>query len=217
MLSFATELVEQLFDPPHCAYCSIFLKEKKLWCALCAAKLRPVVSTVLSINSRNEMPVFAAAAYDEPIKQLIVSKWWSQRIAGTQLGNLIWQRTPVSVLEFDYIVPVPLHWRRYAWRGYNQAEVIAKEISKHSGKPIVRLVRRMNATRQQSLVSVEMRDKNVRDAFSVAGQIEKYYGTSFLLVDDLMTTGATLKWVAKKIVDSYEPKKMYSVVAARTA
>ncbi len=163
------------------------------------------------------MPVFAAAAYDEPIKQLILSKWWSQRVASTQLGNLIWQRTPVSVLEFDYIVPVPLHWRRYAWRGYNQAEIIAKEISKHSGKPVVHLVKRIASTKQQSLVSVEMRDKNVRDAFVIAGETEKYYGASFLIVDDLMTTGATLKWVAKKIVDSCHPKKMNAVVAARTA
>lgn len=163
------------------------------------------------------MPVFAAAAYDEPIKQLILSKWWSQRVASTQLGNLIWQRTPVSVLEFDYIVPVPLHWRRYAWRGYNQADIIAQEISKQSGKPVVHLVKRITSTKQQSLVSVEMRDKNVRDAFVIAGETEKYCGASFLIVDDLMTTGATLKWVAKKIVDSCHPKKMNAAVAARTA
>lgn len=217
MLHFVTNLAGQFFDPAHCAFCSIFLTERKLWCQKCTQNLRPVVSTTLSINSAHQMPVFAAAAYDEPIKQLILSKWWSQRVASTQLGNLIWQRTPVSVLEFDYIVPVPLHWRRYAWRGYNQADIIAQEISKQSGKPVVHLVKRITSTKQQSLVSVEMRDKNVRDAFVIAGETEKYCGASFLIVDDLMTTGATLKWVAKKIVDSCHPKKMNAAVAARTA
>ncbi len=216
MVHLITQLIGQLFDPPHCALCNIFLSQRQLWCHSCAQQLRPVVSTTLSISAAHQMPVFAAAAYAEPIKQLIISKWWSQRVASWQLGDLIWQRTPVSILEFDYIVPVPLHWRRYAWRGYNQAQIIAQIISKQSGKPVVKLVKRVTATEQQSSVSVEMRDKNVRDAFIFCGDKEQYRGASFLIVDDLMTTGATLKWVAKNVVDSCHPQKINAVVAART-
>jgi ComF family protein len=213
--SFIHQL-KQLAIPPHCIQCGIFyIDPKKFWCVECEQLLRAVVSVQLSITANKQMPVFAVGAYHEPLKQLIIAKSWSHRTASASLGELIWMRTPVSILEFDYIVPVPLHWRRYAWRGYNQAEVIAQKIAAKSGKPVISLIKRVKHSPFQSSLAIDQRAANVADVFALALNDQKFTGARFLLVDDLMTTGATLQRCAQVIIRHTKAEAIYAVVAAR--
>lgn len=169
----------------------------------------------MEVTKSFHMPVFAAGVYEEPLKSLILAKSWSSRVASVQLGEFIWQRTSISVLDFDYIVPVPLHWRRYAWRGYNQAEVMAQTISKFSGKPIAQIVKRKRSTPYLSSKKIHERSEIIRDAFAPIGDLKKYDGATLLLIDDLLTTGATLHAVARTILYGCKPKALYGAVAAR--
>ncbi|MBI2775221.1 ComF family protein [Candidatus Dependentiae bacterium] len=207
--------LRQLIAPPFCTYCGIILFENAWWCAQCASHIKPVVSKTMEVTKSFHMPVFAAGVYEEPLKSLILAKSWSSRVASVQLGEFIWQRTSISVLDFDYIVPVPLHWRRYAWRGYNQAEVMAQTISKFSGKPIAQIVKRKRSTPYLSSKKIHERSEIIRDAFAPIGDLKKYDGATLLLIDDLLTTGATLHAVARTILYGCKPKALYGAVAAR--
>jgi ComF family protein len=94
--------------------------------------------------------------------------------------------------EFDAVVPVPLHPKRLAARGFNQAALLARHLSTLTGIPLVdnRLVRVVNTPPQVGL-SDSARQENVRSVFACKSR-ERIAGSGILLVDDVMTTGATL-------------------------
>lgn len=103
----------------------------------------------------------------------------------------------------DAIVPVPLHWTRRWSRGYNQAEIIARELSRSLGVPMrTDILCRVSRTRSQAKLSLEEKARNVSDAFKLRErflrQIHSGRGRKqvlprrILLVDDVFTTGATL-------------------------
>ncbi|MCF6276261.1 MAG: ComF family protein [Candidatus Magasanikbacteria bacterium] len=93
-------------------------------------------------------------------------------------------------LEIDAIVPVPLHPRRFAERGFNQAEIIAQSLSKVLEKPVVNLLKRKRYTKQQAKLKKHKRIKNVVGAFTTQKDFQKY--NRVLLVDDVYTTGSTI-------------------------
>ena len=91
----------------------------------------------------------------------------------------------------DAVVPVPLHWWRELRRGYNQAELLAREIAAPWGVPVENLLRRRRWTRQQARLPFHARQKNLQGVCAPRGP-EAAAGRHLLLVDDVMTTGATL-------------------------
>ena len=95
--------------------------------------------------------------------------------------------------EIEVIVPIPLHKNRLRSRGYNQSEYIAKGISDVTGIPVdTTHVLRIKDTPQQALQSGDDRKQNVTDAFAV-NHPEQLYRKHILLVDDLITTGETMR------------------------
>lgn len=95
--------------------------------------------------------------------------------------------------EIDVIIPVPLHKKRVQSRGYNQSEYIAHGISHITGIPVdTTHVERIRNTPQQALQDKEGRKTNVSNAF-VVNHPEQMYHKHILLVDDLITTGETIK------------------------
>jgi predicted amidophosphoribosyltransferase len=104
---------------------------------------------------------------------------------------------------------------RYASRGYNQAEEIARVLGSYAQKPVSSLVRRTHHTQFQSRIPFGSRHENVQDAFMLCVKNPKLYqGKHIIIVDDLMTSGATLRMVAKELLKLY-PASITAVVAAR--
>ena len=95
--------------------------------------------------------------------------------------------------DVDAVMPVPLHWRRRAARGFNQAEEIGRHLARHIEVPLVHPLRRRRATRYQSGLSARQRTRNLRNAFVVHGQLPYVH---VLIIDDVITTGGTLRQVA---------------------
>jgi ComF family protein len=91
---------------------------------------------------------------------------------------------------FDYIVPVPLHWRRKWSRGFNQSELLARALSRSTGIPVSSALRRLIAGAAQAGLSNTARRKNVNQAFRCKAG-EALRGKRILLLDDVMTTGST--------------------------
>jgi len=92
----------------------------------------------------------------------------------------------------DVIVPVPLHWRRRTTRTFNQAELLAREVGARFDLPVVAgVLVRKRATQSQTAFSALGRALNVRDAFELGWRRGVVAGKRVLLVDDVLTTGAT--------------------------
>ncbi len=92
--------------------------------------------------------------------------------------------------RFDVVVPVPLYWRRRWQRGFNQSELLAYPIARRCGVPVVRLLARSRSTRAQAGLSHSGRRGNVAGAFRLR-RGRDVTGLRILLIDDVMTTGAT--------------------------
>lgn len=104
--------------------------------------------------------------------------------------------------DVDVLMPVPLHWLRKLWRGYNQSELLCRGIGDVLKVPVCSdAVVRHRYTRQQSLQQGQQRNDNVADAFRLR-KASKIAGKHVLLVDDVVTTGATVSACANAIADA---------------
>jgi len=112
--------------------------------------------------------------------------------------------------DIDALLPVPLHWRRQAIRGFNQATELCKPISRCSALPIVSGVRRRRATSYQSGLAAIERSRNLRHAFVVRGKLGFRH---ILIVDDVVTTGATTRHLATVLLQSGVSKLSVLAVA----
>jgi len=212
---FAKKFLAQIISPPFCFFCKNGMDIRQPLCGTCLAHIIPIVSHKMRVTKKYAVTVFAISDYKDPIRSLILSKGSSDIVACRALGQLIWDHTYIKNIPFDFLVPIPLHRRRFATRGFNQAQEIADVIGKKAGKPIINILHRNKKTVRQSELSVEKRFNNVKDAFCLQDkQLERYKGKHILLVDDLMTTGSTIKAAASKLVQ-LNPKTITAAVACR--
>ncbi len=216
-MAFLTTLKHALgliIAPPFCSSCKEWMLERTIFCDVCSDNIMPVITCLLPFKGSKNLPVFAVSNYEQPLRSLILAKHWSNRLASKHLGELIWEKTAIKNCIFDVIIPIPLHWTRQIKRGFNQAEEIAKIISKRSGKPVVPLLKRKKKTMFQALLTKRERINNVAHVFELTKASELCKGQRILLVDDLMTTGSTLQ-AAAKMLNNLEPISLQAVVACR--
>ena len=101
-------------------------------------------------------------------------------------------------LAFDVVVPMPLHWRKRWQRGFNQSELLAAAVARRIGAPLARAVSRRKFTPPQAGLTNAMRRTNVAGAFEV-NKSSALKDRRVLLVDDVLTTGATASACASAI------------------
>ena len=153
------------------------------------------------VSSRKAMHLERGAAFlfyekDHPVQQAIhAMKYADQPMIGYHFGRLA--AMEMQYADFfdgiDVIVPIPLHPKRLRERGYNQSEYIARGISEVTGLPIDTIhVTRERNTPKQALQRGEERKHNVNNAFAV-NHPEQFYHKHILVVDDLVTTGETMR------------------------
>lgn len=101
--------------------------------------------------------------------------------------------------DIDALLPMPLHWRRQAFRGFNQAGEIARSIARSTGLPTIGNVVRSRHTPYQSGLPAVRRRRNLRRAFRVKGGLD--YG-HVLVIDDVITTGETCRELARVVLEA---------------
>lgn len=141
---------------------------------------------------------FAAFDYSGIIRELIVQlKFHHRPENGILLAQLAAETAMDFLMEYDLLVPVPLHFIRQLKRGYNQSAIIARELSTITGIPYRDLLRRRKYTAPQSRRNRQARLKALKNAFILpSGQTAAVSGKRILLLDDVFTTGATLNAAA---------------------
>jgi len=134
--------------------------------------------------------VYTFGSYEDTLRELIhLFKYGRMRPLARLLGELTARAIPREH-RFDLIVPMPLHWRKRWSRGYNQSELLAKEVARRWGVPVENIVRRVKATAPQAGLSNSKRRLNVRAAFRMR-KGSNIKGLRVLLIDDVVTTGST--------------------------
>lgn len=121
-------------------------------------------------------------------------KYRGRAYIGRKLGDVLYDRMELEDIDYDMIVPVPMHVKRQKSRGYNQARIMASRLAERKGIPCVPdlLERTRETTAMKGLGSFE-RHENLKNVFAVSGK--NHYtvsGKNFLVVDDIYTTGSTL-------------------------
>jgi ComF family protein len=193
--------------PPLCVSCSKLLVDgEKLVCEECWRSVQ-IVHLDLGLYQETRSKLVASGVVDDLVSAFVFTKEGAlQHIAhalkytgyqsiGLELGRRVGSVILAQKIQADYIVPIPLHTRKLRERGYNQAELIARGASEVTGIPVrADLVRRSRFTQSQTTLSIDERKKNVEDAFEIDPRKgDAIEGRSFILLDDVITTGATIE------------------------
>lgn len=111
------------------------------------------------------------------------------------------------------VVPVPLHWYRQNWRGFNQSSFLAKQLAERLGLQYMEALKRIKNTRPQVKLKNLSRYENVRDAFSLKTK-HALHNAHILLIDDVWTTGATMNGCCR-VLKQAGAKKVWAITLAR--
>lgn len=181
-----------LLYPPRCGGCNEV--SAGWWCPACAAQVRRLdaahAAHVIALPDGALLDVISAAIYAPPLREGIHRfKYESQPQMADAFGALMSEVWLASALQVDALVPVPLHPSRRRERGYNQSELLASVMSRHSKVPMRNWLKRVRHTEQQAHLGAHERLTNVKGAFVAENTV---YAKHIALVDDVLTTGATL-------------------------
>ena len=215
MPSLVVRLLEPLFQlvyPPTCLSCERYLPdtESKI-CPECCSKIRRLTlddelyrEKLGQLIAKGNISGFASVFHFEKdgVLQALIHqlKYREMTSVGMELGKFVSESlsTMLERISFDALVPVPLHPARERERGYNQSEVICRGMGKAIGIPTCRMLKRVRHTKTQTKLDAHERKENVAEAFAVNHRYARRvpHGT-FLLVDDIITTGATVDECAR--------------------
>lgn len=160
---------------------------------------------------------FRAGPYDGLLREVILRmKAWPGEDLTEALAT-VWadaMAERLKPLTADCVIPIPLHWRRRWWRGFNQSEILSLALAKKLDVPCLlkALQRTRHTASQTAQSSATGRKENVHNAFETAKSLD-LAGKTVLLVDDVLTTGATASEAAKAL-RMHKPKAIYAVVVA---
>jgi ComF family protein len=211
-----------LLLPPVCISCRTRIGSHGLLCGACFAKIDFIAPPIcarlgvplpydagepsLSAGAIAKPPVYdrarAAARYSATMRELIQSFKYRDRHEGLPLFGLWLKKAGAELLaDADLIVPVPLYPSRLWWRRFNQSTMLARAVGRFAGVPVDCFVlARVRRTQSQVGLSPDQRRRNVAGAFKVSkGHAERVKGKSVVVVDDVITTGATAEACARAL------------------
>ena len=161
-----------------------------LFCLNCHAALVPYPGTLRRMPA-GLADMRIAYIFQSPLREAVHQLKYRRvrRVAGP-LGALMAEHVIAQPVAVDAVLAIPLHSKRLAERGFNQAEALAREIANLLDLPLIDTgLARVRATEQQAHLDARARAENMRDAFAWRGTAPP---RRLLLVDDVLTTGATM-------------------------
>lgn len=192
------QALEDAVVPLRCAFCGTRSRDDEgPVCVDCHDDL-PWVQPVRTVSPL--CVSLAPLAYEFPVDAAIKALKFRRRLwYGPALAQLLDATLDLLPPDIDAVLPVPLHWRRKWRRGFNQAREIGRPVARRLGVPLIDGARRVRATRPQPGLSPGERRRNLRGAFVVRGRCRARH---VLIVDDVITTGATIGQLAEALLES---------------
>jgi ComF family protein len=223
--SLAFEHLVAVLAPPHCAACDTPVPLLSVFCAPCAATvehapraLRQRAGADGAVDARDGDPALTALVYGGAVAQgLTRMKYGARPDLARPFGDLLCRAADGQADLFGrpgtVVVPVPLHAMRLADRGFNQSALLARRLARHVGAPLHALaVARVRNTPRQVGLDRAARRANVDGAFVIA-KPAAVRDRHVILVDDVCTTGATLRAVSRALREAGAVSVAGAVVA----
>lgn len=148
--------------------------------------------TICRVSLVNFDAAYSFGAYEGSLQKLIqLFKYGKVESLAGPLSRLMIRALPLEQ-RFDAVIAMPMHWLKRRQRGFNQAELLARPVAKRYGLKLASNLRRKRYTKPQAGLNEAERRENLKDSFSVR-KPERIAGKRVLLIDDVFTTGATLR------------------------
>lgn len=201
---FINEFLYLIFPPKNkCITCEI---EYIGLCPLCFSKL---------VRVKNSEEIISYGYYSGVLKEMILEfKYKKNFFAGEIIADLIIELIKENNINGDYILYVPGNKKSIKKRGFDQCEFIANKVSFKLDIPLLKDIKKKENIKEQKRLSKEDRFVNIKDAFYIKGK-NNIEGKEIILIDDVITTGATLL-EAKKILIEKKVSKINILTAAKS-
>ena len=229
------QLFKQFF-PPACPLCAHTLPNDwtEVFCDDCLTGFRPLpvahcplCSLPFSGTSNNShlcgrcikqppayTKVYAVGLYEHSLRRAIHQFKFNRKVGLDRPLGILLDQAIDNDLSVDLVVPVPLHRKRLQQRNYNQALFLAREFAGIRKLPVAKnLLVKMSETKSQQGLSAKERVKNLQGVFALQGDVS---GKTILLVDDVMTTGATVESCSQVLLAA-GAEAVYVAVVGRAA
>ena len=202
-----------LFLPNRCPFCNCVIGMWEYWCESCYSKLH-VIEEQQTAPANADM-LLTCCYYSGRARSAVVRlKRGYYSYASDAFAVLMTELAGDIIPQVDCITAVPASWKRRIELGGDHAEFIAKGTAESSGKPLRRMLGVTRGKKEQKHLSIEERFENAANGYKIINN--KYIKDSIiLLVDDVITTGATISSIAA-LLKSHGAKAVYALTFAKT-
>ena len=186
-------------------------------CKLCGSELPYENFACINCTSLKDIfydQIKVVFKYDDFSKKLILKfKHGDKPQLAKFFSNIMSPKISSFERKFDYILPVPIHWKRYIKRKYNQSYLLAKLLSRKNKIKISykELIRVKNTIMQHG--DINIREKNVKNAFFLKSNI--FHNKSILIIDDVVTTGSTINECARILKEDGKAASVSALAIAK--
>lgn len=218
MLNSIYQSVMQFLFPSRCPSCRAYVEKEGQWCSICLEEILRNKNLAYDAEVRRYIsPIIAIGKYDKGLKDLIHELKYQN-----DFSTLPYIHTLVNKVDaewqfsrFDFVIPVPLYNTKLKKRGFNQVDKIFLPWAKAHKLNYQDILIRTRSTKSQFQLNPAERSENLHNAFALKENIS-IKGCSCLLLDDIFTTGSTLKNCAK-ILREHGAAKVSGLVLASNA
>ena len=193
-----------LLNKNGCHVCDLPLTTENTICGECQAQMPSFDKVLCAYRYEGTLPHLIHQLKEKQAYQ------WADHLSSMLVRRILQE---YECTEFpNAILPVPIHWRRFFSRGYNQSQLIAVSISKQLKIPTIKCVHKRRFNKPQQFLNRRERHKNLAGSFSVTKDLSNMH---LAIVDDVVTTGATAEVIAK-LLKKEGAKKVDVWALART-
>lgn len=198
----------------ECPICKAYSEEGNL-CSECVSKIKLCNHSYMIKHDNIMFKCYSTAYYAGSVKELIIRlKYKSDFNCGEILSRYMIRKIVEENIPCDILTYVPMRKKDFKKRGYNQSECLAKNIGEELNIPILTTLKKIENTKDQIGLNGKERWKNIKDSFKAINK-EKLKNKKIIIVDDVVTTGATAFYCAQELFKS-EVKEINILTAAKS-